>query len=132
VIEVELRRITINDTGDKQYITLGEKGGDRNLTIVIGYHEAQAVDRFVKGLTLARPMTHDLAVALLGAAGAEIDRVEVTRLHEGTFYAIIHLRRQDGVVVEVDARPSDAIALATALERPVFIAEDVMDEAALT
>jgi len=131
VVEVELRRITINDTGDKQYITLGEKPEGRHLTIVIGYQEAQAIDRFVKGLRMPRPMTHDLAVALLGAAGAEVERIEVTRLHEGTFYAIIRLRRVDGNVVDVDARPSDAIALATSLEKPIFVAEEVMDEAAL-
>lgn len=132
MIEVELRRITINDTGDKQYVTLGEKGGARHLTIVIGYQEAQAVDRFVKGIALPRPMTHDLAVSLLAASGSEIERIEVTRLYEGTFYAVIRLKRQDGNVVEVDSRPSDALAIATALEKPIFIAEDVMDEAAVS
>ena len=132
MIEVKLRRITINDTGDKQYVTLGEVGGERHLTIVIGYQEAQAVDRFVKGIALPRPMTHDLAVSLLGAAGAEMERIEVTRLHEGTFYAVIRLRRLDGSTIEVDSRPSDAIAIATALEKPIFVAEEVMDEAALT
>lgn len=131
MIEVKLRRITINDTGDKQYVTLGEKDGARHLTIVIGYQEAQAVDRFVKGLSLPRPMTHDLAVSLVGASGADVERIEVTRLHEGTFYAVIRLRRQDGNVVEVDARPSDAIALATALSKPIFVSEEVMDEAAV-
>ncbi len=131
MIEVELRRITINDTGDKQYITLGEKPGARHLTIVIGYQEAQAVDRFVKSIALPRPMTHDLAVSLVGAAGAEVERIEVTKLEEGTFYAVIRLRRLDGNIVEVDSRPSDAIALATAMEKPIFVAEEVMDEAAL-
>lgn len=131
MVEVELRRITINDTGDKQYITLGEKEGTRHLTIVIGYQEAQAIDRFVKSLQMPRPMTHDLAVSLIGAGGSEMERVEITKLDEGTYYAMIRLRRIDGSVVEVDSRPSDAIALATALTKPLFVAESVMEEAAL-
>lgn len=131
MVEVELRRITINDTGDKQYITLGEKTGHRHLTIVIGYQEAQAIDRFVKGLEMPRPMTHELAASLIGAGGSEVERIEVTKLDEGTFYAVIRLRRIDGSIVEVDSRPSDAIALATAMTKPIFIAETVMDEAAL-
>ncbi len=130
MIEVELQRITINDTGDKQFITLGEKEGERQLTIVIGYQEAQAIDRFVKSVKLSRPMTHDLAGALVEAAGADIQKIEVTSLKEGTFYAKIHLHRLDGAVVEVDSRPSDAIALATSVGKPIYVADDVMREAA--
>lgn len=129
MIEVELQRITINDTGDKQYITLSERTGERQLTIVIGYNEAQAIDRFVKTVKTARPMTHDLIVALLEATGSEATRVEVVDLKEGTFYAFLHVRRPDGTEAKVDARPSDAIAIATALSKPIFIAEDVMREA---
>jgi len=131
VVEVELRRITINDTGDRQYITLGEKDGDRLLTIVIGYHEAQAIDRFVKDVHLPRPMTHELAYRLIETLGGEFDRVEVTALREGTFYAVIHLIRGDGSNVGLDSRPSDAIALATALKKPIFVSEDVVHEAAM-
>jgi uncharacterized protein len=129
VIEMELRSIKINDTGDRQYITLGEKEGERTLTIVIGYNEVQAIDRFVKGITMQRPMTHDLLAAVVEASGAQVERVEVTDLRDGTFYATLRMRRPDGVEAEVDARPSDAIALATALERPVFVADHVLEDA---
>ena len=128
---MELRSIKINDTGDRQYIALGEKGGDRNLTIVIGYHEAQAIDRFVKGREMQRPMTHDLLASLVESAGAEVERVEVTDLREGTFYAEIRVRRQDGTSVNVDSRPSDGIALATALGKPIFVADEVLRDAAI-
>lgn len=127
---MELRSIKVNDTGDRQYISLGEKGGERNLTIVIGYAEATAIDRFVKGRSMQRPMTHDLLAAMVGATDSAVDRMEITSLREGTFYAEILLRRADDSVVRVDARPSDAIALATALERPIFVAEDVLSDAA--
>jgi bifunctional DNase/RNase len=128
---MELRSIKINDTGDRQYIALGEKQGDRNLTIVIGYHEAQAIDRFVKGRTMQRPMTHDLLAALIEQTGAEVERVEVVDLREGTFYAEIRITRQDGTLAQVDARPSDAIALATALGKPIFVSDDVLRDAAI-
>ena len=129
MIEMERRSIKINDTGDRQYIALGEKGGERNLTIVIGYNEAQAIDRFVKGREMPRPMTHDLLASLIEATGSELERVEVVDLREGTFYAEIGLIQQNGTPTRVDARPSDAIALATALGRPVFVAEDVLRDA---
>jgi bifunctional DNase/RNase len=131
VVEMELRSIKINDTGDRQYIALGEKGGERTLTIVIGYAEVQAIDRFVKGMATPRPLTHDLIVHLVEAAGVDLEQVAVTELKEGTFYATIRLARPDGKVVEVDARPSDAIALATATKRPIFVEEAVLRDAAI-
>jgi len=130
VIEMRLQQIKINDTGDRQYIALGEVDGVRTLTIVIGYGEVQAIDRFVKDVRPARPLTHDLAANLIEATGAQLERVDVTELRDGTFYAMIRLVRPDGTVAEVDARPSDAIAIATAMKRPIFVAEEVLEEAA--
>ena len=131
MVEMELRSIKINDTGDRQYINLGERDGERTQTIVIGYNEAQAIDRFVKGRSMQRPLTHDLLASVIAAAGAEGERAEVTDLKDAPFFAEIQLRRQDGSAAVVDARPSDAIALATALERPLFVAEAVLRDAAI-
>ncbi len=128
---MELRSIKINDTGDRQYIALGEMQGDRNRAIVIGYHEAQAIDRFVKGRQMQRPMTHDLLATMVEATGATVERIEVTDLKEGTFYAVIRVARQDGSLRNVDARPSDAIALATALGKPIYVSEDVLRDATI-
>ena len=130
MIEMRLQQIKINDTGDRQYISLGEVDGVRSLTIVIGYGEVQAIDRFVKDQRPARPLTHDLTANLVEATGSQVERVEVTELRDGTFYAMIRLARPDGTVAEVDARPSDAIALATALKKPIYVAEQVLEEAA--
>ena len=129
MVRMELRSIHINDTADRQYVTLAEKDGSRTLTIVIGWNEVQAIDRFVKGSPPPRPLTHELTAALLEAVGATLERVDVTELKEGTFYALLRLTRADGVTVEVDARPSDALALATALKKPVFVQEAVIEAA---
>ncbi len=130
MIEMRLQQIKINDTGDRQYIALAEVGGMRALTIVIGYSEVQAIDRFVKSQRPPRPLTHDLVANLIEASGCHVERVEVTELRAGTFYALVRLIRPDGSIAEVDARPSDAVAVATALQVPIFVAEDVLEEAA--
>lgn len=126
---MELRSIHINDTSDRQFVTLAEKDGSRALTIVIGYTEVQAIDRLVKGARPPRPLTHELMVTLLEAAGARLERVDVTELREGTFYALLRLVRADGSVAEVDARPSDALALAVATAAPIHVAEAVIEAA---
>jgi bifunctional DNase/RNase len=129
MVEMRLKSIKINDTGDRQYISLVELGGSRGLTIVIGYNEVQAIDRFVKGVRPPRPLTHDLVRNLLEATGCTVERVAVTELRGGTYYALLRLKRPDGQVAEVDARPSDAIALAAAVTAPIFVAEEVLEAA---
>lgn len=129
MVRMELRSIHINDTADRQFVTLGEKDGARTLTIVIGYTEVQAIDRLVKAARPPRPLTHELLVTLLEATGAKLERVDVTELKEGTFYALLRLVRADGQVVEVDARPSDALALAVALAAPIHVADAVIEAA---
>jgi bifunctional DNase/RNase len=125
-----LHRILISETSDQQYIFLKEKDGDRTFPIVIGYYEALAIDRFVKETPVPRPMTHDLLVKTVESLGAKLAKMEVTNLKESTFYAVLHLEI-DGRKVEVDARPSDAIAVATALKAPIFVSEKVLEEAAV-
>jgi bifunctional DNase/RNase len=126
-----LHRILISETSDQQYIFLKEKGGERTFPIVIGFFEALAIDRFVKEVAPPRPMTHDLLAHVVETLGARVDKVEVTNLKDSTFYAIVHLRGEDGRASEVDARPSDAIALATAVKAPIFVAEKVLEDAAV-
>ncbi len=130
MIEMKLKSIKINDTGDRQYIGLIEKDGTRALTIVIGYLEVQAISRSVNDVKLERPMTHDLTSAIIGATGCTLERVEVTELREGTFFAMVRLLKSNGEIAEIDARPSDAIALASAHGAPIFVAEEVLSEAA--
>lgn len=130
MIEAELARIIINDAVDQQQIWVREKGGGREFPIVIGVTEALAIDRFVKEIETPRPMTHDLLAATIAALGAKVSRVEVTKLKDSTFHANLALMTADGREVDVDARTSDAIALAVKTGAPLYVHEDVLEEAA--
>ena len=128
--ECELSRIVLRDTAEEQYIFLREKDGEgRIFPILIGRFEARAIDRTVRHQTFPRPMTHDLLAAVVEAAGTTLERVEITDLREGTYFATLHLRRETETV-RGDARPSDAIALAVRTGSPIFVADAVLKEAA--
>ena len=99
---------------------------DKVLPIWIGWWEACAIATQMAGQEMRRPMTFELMAQLLGAAGGQVESVAVARLHEDTFYATIRLRAAGGSVVELDARPSDALALAQRASAPIYVAEDVL------
>ncbi len=127
MIQCELIKIMITETADPQVIVLKEVGGERAFPILIGISEAIAIDRKIKGYEPARPLTHDLLASVVTSLGGRLDRIEVCALQESTFFAKLIVSR-NGEVVEVDARPSDAIALAVRLEAPIFVAEEVIGE----
>jgi bifunctional DNase/RNase len=127
-VEVELSRIIINEASDQQVIVLKEINGDRGFPIVIGIVEIFAIDRRLKGIVPPRPMTHDLLEQILNALGARIEKIVITDLLHHTFYAKLCLS-YNGEVIEVDSRPSDAIALSVAAKAPIFVAEHVFDKA---
>ena len=126
-IEVQLSRIIINETSDQQIIALKERHGKRSFPIVIGIIEALAIDRRLKGIQSPRPLTHDLLEDIIEKLGARIVKVVITDLLNHTFYAKIHLDA-NGRMVEVDARPSDAIALSVATSAKIYVADHVLDE----
>ena len=127
MIEVELSRIIINERSDQQVIVLKEKGGQRAFPILIGIYEATAIDRGVKEYRTPRPLTHDLVCSILRGLDVALERVIVSDLRSQTFYAKLMLR-QGGKVIEVDSRPSDAIAIAVQLAVPIFVEEKVFEE----
>jgi len=127
MIEVELSRIIINERSDQQVIVLKEKAGQRAFPILIGIYEATAIDRGVKEYRTPRPLTHDLVCAILRGLEVSLERVVVSDLRSQTFYAKLMLH-QDGRAIEVDSRPSDAIAIAVQLGAPIFVEEKVFDE----
>lgn len=127
MVECELARIIINETLDEQYIFLREKGGSRQFPIVIAITEAMAIDRFVKGEKTQRPLTHELFSTTLRALEVEVPRIEVTKLQDRTFYAHLVVKK-DGEEIEIDARPSDAIAIAVHHGAQIFVNEDVLEE----
>jgi bifunctional DNase/RNase len=126
-IEMELSRIIINETSDQQIIVLKERNGERSFPIVIGIVEVFAIDRRLKGIKPPRPMTHDLLSGVIESLGATIEKIVINDLRNHTFYAKIYLS-MDGRTVEIDSRPSDAIALGAASNTPIFVAEHVLEE----
>ncbi len=126
-VEVELSRIIINETSDQQIIVLKERHGQRSFPIVIGIVEIFAIDRRLKGIKPPRPMTHDLLGGVIEGLGAKIEKIVINDLRNHTFYAEIYLSL-DGRTVKIDSRPSDAIALGTASNTPIFVAEHVLEE----
>ena len=126
-VEVELSRILINETSDQQIIVLKERHGERSFPIVIGIVEIFAIDRRLKGITPPRPMTHDLLDSVIKRVGARIEKIVIDDLRNHTFYAKIHIN-VDGHTVEVDSRPSDAIALGVASNTPIYVADHVFEK----
>jgi bifunctional DNase/RNase len=129
-IEVELSRIVINEQSDQQLIVLKELNGSRSLPIVIGIVEIFAIDRRLKGIEPPRPMTHDLLASVIEHLDAKIEKIVINDLKDHTFYAQIHLLDRDGNLVQVDSRPSDAIAVSVAMQAPIFVADHVLTETA--
>ena len=127
MIEVELSRIIINERSDQQVIVLQEKNGNRAFPILIGIYEATAIDRGVKEYRTPRPLTHDLVCAILRGLEVQLERIEVCDLRNQTFYAKLVLMR-NGQVIEIDSRPSDAIAIAVQFGARIFVEEKVFDE----
>jgi uncharacterized protein len=127
-VEAELTKIIINEMSDQQIIVLKECHGERNFPIVIGIVEIFAIDRRLKGITPARPMTHDLLVTILDNLGAKVEKIVINDLSNHIFFARIHLSC-NGRTFEIDSRPSDAIAIGTAVNAPIFVEERVFEQA---
>ncbi|MHC4511061.1 MAG: bifunctional nuclease family protein, partial [Planctomycetota bacterium] len=127
-MEAELSRIIINEMSDQQVIVLKERHGDRSFPIVIGIVEIFAIDRRLKGIKPARPMTHDLLANVIDNLGAMIEKIVICDLRHHVFYAKIHLSL-NGRAVEIDSRPSDAIALGAASNAPIYVADHVFEQA---
>ena len=127
-VQMELKRIIINEIHDQQVIMLREVDGERSFPIVIGIFEATSIDRRVKGVQSPRPLTHDLIAAVIDQLGGEFQDVYISELRDHTYFAKLRVRK-DGELVEIDCRPSDAIALAVTARVPIYVAEDVLEEA---
>lgn len=128
MIDVALSRIVIREGSDQQYIFLRELAGTRGFPIVIGTSEACEIRRVVNGIQPERPLTHQLAYASIKALGAELQRVDIVDLRNNTFFAQLVLHDQHGErMAIVDARPSDAVALALRARCPLRVAESVLE-----
>ena len=125
--EMTVYGVSFDLVGKQPIVLLRSAEGPMYLPIWIGHPEAAAILMRLQGQEPPRPLTHDLALSLVDSLDAEVDRVTVTELKDGTFYAKITLVR-DGTEIEVDSRPSDAIALAIRTDAKIFVEDDVIDE----
>ncbi|MCS7000048.1 MAG: bifunctional nuclease family protein [Bacteroidota bacterium] len=129
-IEVEILGLTASAGSNGAYaLILKETGGERRLPIVIGAPEAQAIAAELEGVRPTRPMTHDLLKNIIEQAGGTVSEVCIVDLRESIFYAQITI---EGLDLHVDARPSDAIALAVRFRAPIYVMDTVLDEAGIT
>ena len=126
-VQVELKRIIITEASDQQVIYLKEVSGERAFPIVIGLTEALAIDRRLKGQPTPRPQTHELLSSVIEKLDGRLERILINDLQDHTFFARLVIR-QNGKTVEIDSRPSDAIALGVSNNVPIFVAEHVLDE----
>jgi bifunctional DNase/RNase len=131
MLDVSLGRIVLRDGMDRQYIYLVERNGTRGFPIVIGNNEALEIHRVVHEIEPERPLTHQLIYATILALGASVKCVDIVELRKNTFFAHIVLQSDaNDEVTVIDARPSDAIALALRAKCQIRVAESVMAQAA--
>jgi len=130
LVEMELSKIRIDERRGEQVVVLKERGGNRFLPIIIGISEVTAIKMKVSGIQPPRPLTHDLFKDTLAQLGARLARIVITKLEFNTFFAKLVLQTKDGELREVDARPSDSIAVALRADAPIFVAEEVLNQVA--
>lgn len=128
LVPMELSKLVISEVREEQVLVLTETGGERSFPIVIGLHEAAAIDRGIRGFKAHRPLTHDLVRNVIEGMDATLKAVVINDLKDSTFYANLVLQR-NGTEVRIDSRPSDAIALAMQMKVPILVNESVLKEA---
>jgi uncharacterized protein len=126
MIEVRVAHLGLDRSTNTPVVILQEKDGDRVLPIWIGPAEASAIAMELAGVKFARPLTHDLVKQIIVGLGGDLRRVLITQVKESTYYAELHIHREDHVV-QIDARPSDSIAVALRLKAPIFTNDDLLE-----
>ena len=130
LVQMDVSKIRIDERRGEQIIVLKERGGNRLLPIIIGISEVTAIKMKISGIQPPRPLTHDLLRNTITQLGAKLARVVINKLEFNTFFATLVLDTPSGTIEEVDARPSDSIALALRADAPIFVAEDVLTQVA--
>jgi len=129
LVQMELARIIISDVNEQQVVYLREIDGQRAFPILIGIFEAASINRHVKGEDSQRPLTHDLLRNTIEELGGELQDVVINNLQDHTYFALLRVKR-DGELIEIDSRPSDAIALAVQFKPPlpIYVDDSVLEQ----
>ncbi len=131
MIAVTIDSVRVSLMSQHRIVVLREEDGERYLPIWIGPFEADAITIRLQEMEVSRPLTHDLLKNVIELLGGEVIRVVINDLQNDTFYARIVLQNESGETIEVDSRPSDAIALAVRADAPIYVEDDVMDRAGM-
>jgi bifunctional DNase/RNase len=127
MIEVTVSRLGLDSSTNSYVVVLQERDGTRLLPIWIGQPEAESIVMHMHNVKRSRPLTHDLVRSLIVGMGAQLRRVQITRVEKSTYYAELHVQR-GSEVIQIDARPSDSIAVALRLSAPIYAAESLLVE----
>ncbi len=130
MVEMELKKIVIDEKRHEQLIVLKEKQGERVLPIVIGLNEIAAIKAKISGVNPPRPITHDLLFSVIQALDAQVEKIIIDRLENNIFYAKVVMKTKEGETRIADARPSDSIALCVRARAPIFVDESVLKQTA--
>lgn len=131
IIEMKVKNLAFDLSKSGAMVFLEEMNGKRVLPIWIGIFEANAIALELRKISTARPMTHDLILNIIKGLEAETTKIVVTELKDNTFYATIHINTKGGEVI-IDSRPSDAIAVALRVGTPIYVVEEVINQAGRT
>lgn len=132
MIEMKVMGIALDTRTGSPIVVLHDLDNRKALPIWIGSAEASAIIRKIENLKVQRPMTHDLIIDVVEKTGFEIDRIEISDVDDDTYFATIYLKNDNGEEKEIDARPSDAIAVAIRVNAPIFVAPSVLAEGAIS
>jgi len=132
MIEMKVMGIALDTRTGSPIVVLHDKENRKALPIWIGSAEASAIIRKIENLSVTRPMTHDLVINLIEKTGYTLDKIEINDVEKETYYATLFLTDKDGNVVEVDARPSDAIAVAIRVDAPIFVTANVLSNGSVS
>ena len=127
LLQVRVAHLGLDRTTNTPVVILQENDGQRVLPIWIGPAEASAIAMELAGVKFSRPLTHDLLKQVIVGLGGELRRVIITSVKDNTYFAELHIHRGEEDVIQVDARPSDSIAVALRLKSPIFTSRDLLD-----
>ena len=132
MIEMKVMGVALDTRTGSPIVVLHDKENRKALPIWIGSAEASAIIRKIENLTVSRPMTHDLIVNLIEKTGYELEKIEINDVEKETYYATLFLKDNDGNVLQIDSRPSDAIAIAIRIDAPIFVTANVISNGSVS
>ena len=132
MIEMKVMGIALDTRTGSPIVVLHDIENRRALPIWIGSAEASAIIRKIENLTVARPMTHDLIINVIEKTGYKLDRIEINDVEKETYYAKLYLKNDKDQFVEIDSRPSDAIAIAIRVDAPIYVAPNVLSSGSVS